>query len=281
MGEPTRQHEGEIQNDANHVHVAEPDPTEYCPYCHAPLHPGVYFCLVCATPYRSIEEVITPARPREMSDGERITLKAPHVWMLFWTYCLIMLGSWVIGYCVYQEVMNPLYLILASVGFVVATGIFSARYWKSLVVQFRNLGFRWESLAGIASLAVFLPVNFGYAKFLEYLAGTDIDLKTELAKTGLESSIGLILMVCVFPAIIEEIGFRGLLQQWLQVTIRPWRAIVLTSFLFAALHVSIVHYPYLFLLSLVLGWMKWKTQSLYPCMIMHFLHNFIVLEYFW
>jgi membrane protease YdiL (CAAX protease family) len=52
------------------------------------------------------------------------------------------------------------------------------------------------------------------------------------------------------------------------------------SFLFAAMHFSIVSFPYLFLVGALLGWTKWKTGSLYPSMLIHFLHNFIVIETF-
>ena len=30
----------------------------------------------------------------------------------------------------------------------------------------------------------------------------------------------------------------------------------------------------------LLGWVKWKTGSLYPSILLHFLHNLIVLEVF-
>jgi len=32
---------------------------------------------------------------------------------------------------------------------------------------------------------------------------------------------------------------------------------------------------------MLLGWVKWKTNSLYPSMLIHFLHNFIVVMFFW
>ena len=34
-------------------------------------------------------------------------------------------------------------------------------------------------------------------------------------------------------------------------------------------------------LGMLLGWVKWKTNSLYPSMLIHFLHNFIVVMFFW
>ena len=50
--------------------------------------------------------------------------------------------------------------------------------------------------------------------------------------------------------------------------------------LFAVLHFSLLSLPYLFMVGLLLGWAKWKTGSLYPSILVHFLHNLIVLEFF-
>ena len=56
--------------------------------------------------------------------------------------------------------------------------------------------------------------------------------------------------------------------------------LIAMSFLFAAMHFSIASLPYLFLVGMLLGWVKWKTGSLYPSMLIHFLHNLIVIEFF-
>jgi membrane protease YdiL (CAAX protease family) len=82
------------------------------------------------------------------------------------------------------------------------------------------------------------------------------------------------------PAVIEEIAFRGLVQHWLHAAISPFRAMVLASALFTALHFSVLSAPYLFALGMVLGWAKWKTGSLYPSMLIHLVHNLVVLEFF-
>ena len=55
---------------------------------------------------------------------------------------------------------------------------------------------------------------------------------------------------------------------------------VVASALFAALHFSVLSFPYLFAVGMALGWVKWKTGSLYPPMLMHFLHNYVVVAYF-
>ena len=38
-------------------------------------------------------------------------------------------------------------------------------------------------------------------------------------------------------------------------------------------------FPYLFAAGWLLGWMKWKTGSLFPSMVVHFLHNFAVIPW--
>ena len=90
----------------------------------------------------------------------------------------------------------------------------------------------------------------------------------------------LVTLFCIFPAITEEIAFRGLVQHWLVSAIAPMRALVIASALFMALHFSVLSAPYLFLVGMLLGWAKLKTGSLYPSMLIHFLHNFIVISFF-
>jgi membrane protease YdiL (CAAX protease family) len=44
------------------------------------------------------------------------------------------------------------------------------------------------------------------------------------------------------------------------------------------MHFSIISFPYLFCVGMLLGWTKLKTGSLYPSMLIHFLHNLAVIE---
>jgi membrane protease YdiL (CAAX protease family) len=90
----------------------------------------------------------------------------------------------------------------------------------------------------------------------------------------------MFVLLCLIPGITEEIAFRGLIQHWLHTVLRPWRAILLASALFTALHLSILSAPYIFLLGMLLGWVKWKSRSLYPSMLMHIAHNLVLLVVF-
>ncbi|HMJ48809.1 MAG TPA: CPBP family intramembrane glutamic endopeptidase, partial [Ferruginibacter sp.] len=81
-----------------------------------------------------------------------------------------------------------------------------------------------------------------------------------------------------FPAMFEEVFFRGglqnLLERWWK---NPFLAILVTSLLFSFIHLSI----YLFLsravLGFVLGLMYHKTRNIWVNIIAHFLNNSIAV----
>ncbi len=258
------------------------DPPKYCSYCGARLVPEFYFCVSCATPYKDTGSVLPRLRPELLTDGVLIAKKAPHVAPLFWTYFAVIVTTGVICYVFLKDSHPYIGLLFRTVSLFVTTCVFTALYWPSLVVQFKRIGFfRPAALLGILALVPLLAINYVYHGWLSDKMGIDPTyVFDQLRETGLGSA-GLVMFFCVIPAIIEEIAFRGLVQHWLAVAISPARALVLASALFAALHFSIISAPYLFAVGMLLGWVKWKTNSLYPSMLIHLLHNLIVVQYLW
>lgn len=252
-----------------------------CLYCGAVLDREYYFCLRCATPYTDLSNVLPVVRPKPLTDGDLIERRAPHAMPMFWTYLSVIVFTG-IGSAVAFGSEHRLPQILLSEGAILATtGFFAARHWQSLAVQFGRLGLnQWPALVGVLALVPLVTINYFYHSWLARSVGQQPgQLFDQLRAEGL-SHAGLIVIACVFPAIAEEIAFRGLLQHWLQVAIKPGRALLLASALFMVLHFSVVSAPYLLAVGLLLGWMKMKTGSLYPSMLVHFLHNFFVIELF-
>jgi membrane protease YdiL (CAAX protease family) len=54
-------------------------------------------------------------------------------------------------------------------------------------------------------------------------------------------------------------------------------AVIVSSTLFMIIHLSPLSFPHLLLIGLVLGWMRVRSGSLYPGMVLHFVHNGLVL----
>ncbi len=251
-----------------------------CSYCGAVLYPSFYFCLQCATPYKSIETVLSPVYPSDLTESELIKKKAPKVWPVFWTYCVVIFISFLFYHFLFPGEDQFAYALIFGVCSIMITTIaLEVIFWKSLAVQLKKFGFfRIEAWIGFVLLAGLLVVNYVYFQFLHLLIDRE-SVYCDLSKAGLPA-ISLFLFLCLIPGIVEEIGFRGLVQHWLQIALKPWRAIFLASALFTALHLSVLGAPYIFLVGTLFGWVKWKTGSLYPSMVLHIVHNAVVLFIF-
>jgi membrane protease YdiL (CAAX protease family) len=86
-----------------------------------------------------------------------------------------------------------------------------------------------------------------------------------------------VLLICLQPAIVEELFFRYIAFGALHRATGTATTIWLTSVMFAMAHIyNPLGLPYLFVLGVVLGVARRYGGILLP-MIMHFLHNFVVL----
>lgn len=87
--------------------------------------------------------------------------------------------------------------------------------------------------------------------------------------------IPLALMIGLTPAVCEEILFRGYVQTRMTRAVGPFLGIGIASFLFAAFHMDLVHVIAVFPLGLFLGWISWRSGSLFPAMLGHLVNNVI------
>jgi membrane protease YdiL (CAAX protease family) len=257
--------DGSIQPVQN-VNVIEH--VQRCRYCGAPLAPAFYFCLYCATPYQSPDAVVPIVVRPTPSVETRVKRFAPHVMTMFWTY-VVTIGVAIVAAVALQD-KPELGMYVGSGLLLIVTCFFAVRHWQSLVVQLIRPGFlRWEAWAALLVLPALIGVNWLWHGWLPRdQIRFDFDFKAQ------------VILICVLPAITEEIAFRGLVQHWLHVAVRPVMAMVLASALFTALHLTLYSAPVLFSMGMLLAWARWKTGSLYPGMLMHFLYNLAAILIF-
>ena len=86
-----------------------------------------------------------------------------------------------------------------------------------------------------------------------------------------------VVAICVMPGIFEELAFRGVIFGALQRVLGSTEALLVSALMFAILHLSVPSMPHLFLMGVVLGWLRLRTGSLLPGMLTHFTHNLLVL----
>ena len=82
-------------------------------------------------------------------------------------------------------------------------------------------------------------------------------------------------MIVIAAPILEELLFRGVILDGLLKNYQPPRAIAFSAFLFALVHGNLTQGIGAFMIGLLIGWIYWKTQSLIPGMIIHFINNLV------
>lgn len=82
------------------------------------------------------------------------------------------------------------------------------------------------------------------------------------------------LVVGLFAPLAEEMVFRGaILRSLLRWKENPWIGIVISAVLFAVIHMNPAQMPHAFLIGLLLGWMYYRTDSIVPGVVYHWVNN--------
>ena len=86
------------------------------------------------------------------------------------------------------------------------------------------------------------------------------------------------IIIAFFPAVFEEMFFRGALQNTLHRWWKnDWAAIIVASIAFSIIHFSIYLFLSRFLLGMALGWLFFKSRNVWIGVFIHFVNNTIAL----
>lgn len=81
-------------------------------------------------------------------------------------------------------------------------------------------------------------------------------------------------VVGLLAPFVEELVFRGaVLRALLQWKRNPWMGISVSALLFALVHMNPAQMPHAFLIGLLLGWMYYRTDSIVPGVVYHWVNN--------
>ena len=115
------------------------------------------------------------------------------------------------------------------------------------------------------------------------LGGLDVD-KLAQAKGAAEKMKAapawlLLFSLALTPAVIEELCFRGALFSAFGQVLTPRRLIIVTAMIFGLFHVTtgsvllLERFIPTTLVGLILGWIAYRTKSVWPGIVMHFTYN--------
>ncbi|MDA7907049.1 ABC transporter permease subunit [bacterium] len=100
-----------------------------------------------------------------------------------------------------------------------------------------------------------------------------------IAKMRETSPFLLIAVFALTPAVIEELCFRGYLFSAIRTAVSPLRTVLITAFLFGLFHVLtgsallVERFVPSTLMGLIIGWVAYRTGSVFPGIVIHFVHN--------
>lgn len=146
--------------------------------------------------------------------------------------------------------------------------------------SWRNVGLAF--LLWLAMWAVFVVIYM-----MEFSVGIVDEIGKAVLKIGslygrLEGAgLGLMTLAIIQPVLItplaEELIFRGSLYGWLRGKLSANLTILITSILFALYHPLIYLWPTAFVFGLISGWVRERTNSLTPFVIVHMLDSIALI----
>ncbi len=126
------------------------------------------------------------------------------------------------------------------------------------------------------SKAIELPGSLSYlADFFENLEGAyQEQVGSLLEMNSFGDFAGIFLIIAILPAVSEEMLFRGVIQPVMSKGLgNNHLGIIVTSFFFALLHQQFYSFLSIMTLGIVLGYLRFWSNSIWPSIIMHLINN--------
>lgn len=178
-----------------------------------------------------------------------------------------------------EEVDNPLYKWSTAIGGAVQYAVMLTIAWAIARHLHRDLlGLQrppaWGRAAGLVVAALLTVWVAGgiLGRFLK--AGEEQGLVPDSWDSSHAAPfVANFVVVALVAPVCEEFLFRGIGYGLVSAVANPWPAIVITGLAFGLAHGLVEALPVLALFGFILAWLRWKTGSIYPGMLLHALFN--------
>lgn len=150
--------------------------------------------------------------------------------------------------------------------------IFLKTKW-TLLTRSYLLSKPWDTLLWVAlfSLGTIIPLSFLYEQL-----GIEMDENTQQIFTSLMKEPWGYVAIGILAPLAEEVVFRGaILRTLLGIMSKKnhWVAIMISAAIFGVVHANLAQFINALLMGLLLGWMYYRTGSLVPGILLHWVNN--------
>ena len=147
------------------------------------------------------------------------------------------------------------------------------------LIHFKYVKFNLKSFTEIPSKIIWLSIPFIVAGMFflnlcsEFLGLPDLMQDTFLA---MSHNVFGIVSIAIMAPLVEELLFRGAIQgHLLRKGMNPWAALFIASAIFGIVHMNPIQIPFAFAIGMIFGWLYYRTGSLIPGIVGHFINNSI------
>ena len=147
------------------------------------------------------------------------------------------------------------------------------------LIHFKYVKFNLKSFGEVSGKTIGLSIPLIVAGMLfinlcsEFLGLPDLMQDTFL---GMSRNVFGIISITIMAPLVEELLFRGAIQGYmLRKGMKPLNAILIASAIFGIVHMNPIQIPFAFAIGLIFGWLYYRTGSVVPGIIGHFINNSI------
>ena len=147
------------------------------------------------------------------------------------------------------------------------------------LIHFKYVKFNLKSFGEVPSKTIWLSIplivagTFFINLCSEFLGLPDLMQDTFLA---MSRNIFGIISITIMAPLVEELLFRGAIQGYmLRKGMKPLHAILIASAIFGIIHMNPIQIPFAFAIGMIFGWLYYRTGSVVPGIIGHFINNSI------
>ena len=147
------------------------------------------------------------------------------------------------------------------------------------IIHFNYVKFNQESFTEVPSKTIWLSLPFIIAGMLFFnLCNEFLELPNQLEDLflGMSRNVFGIFSIVIMAPLVEELLFRSAIEgHLLKQGKNPVIAILISSHMFGIVHLNPAQIPFAFAIGMIFGWLYYRTGSVVPGIVGHFINNSI------
>jgi membrane protease YdiL (CAAX protease family) len=243
-----------------------------CGKCGATLRAAALFCARCGTRV-SAEEAAAEVRAETAPPS---TDRWQALRVVGWLFGLLLTTSLAFGIAYHVDPAADL-LVWESLVFGIVVAGFAVQYEAEILALLHPSALGQDAWGKLAIATVVQFALLGAVFYLLEQTGVPFERITDEMQRHDYKLWQLLALYSLVPAVVEEIAFRGVIFGRLRGVLGEREAWLVQAALFSVLHLSPVIFPTHFVMGLIFGWLRMRTGSLIPGMILHAAWNAAII----